>query len=462
MSSNILKSCLTMYIRRQRKDDEVKMFSNKKRNSMLSTEAMVLFASLLSCSLHAKQVRYTASGELEDLVLLEWIHKSDFKSGISFSVPKSFITSDPGTRYSDATIYTGTSKFVFDTVVAMMSIMKVNAPPDTTLVDKLRNASLTELTDKRFINSLSEFAGDEGDVIATCTTRIDGRNAYWSTTKMERRVSGTVVYRGVQRVYIIPLDDGTLLACSFGIGVLGSGEFPVSDFEAFVPVGEMFIKSIRFPRKGSNEHMLGRTLMPSSVIEKLNKAGLAKFNTRELPSSCGLDVDVYYPSCMKFEMCGFQPHTIGKVQYEWNDSEVFVQITVSVFNKGVKAVNELMEEIDAMTNEDLQDLVPDSLKYVDGGFVNIRTIKIPWYQFVGNVQRMGESIAMAGRNYMILSERGYLMNLLISVGSVIGKDPSNDLAALYPMIRRCTTALTLREYSQFLKEIPKINKKGKP
>lgn len=105
------------------------------------------------------------------------------------------------------------------------------------------------------------------------------------------------------------------------------------------------------------------TVLPTNVITYLNSSSLAKFNTKNLPNSLGLDIDVYYPECMKFEKGGFQTHTVGKTSYEWDDYRVLVQIATFARSDNRRAFLELKRALDANMIEktDLKDLIPNNM-----------------------------------------------------------------------------------------------------
>jgi len=195
--------------------------------------------------------------------------------------------------------------------------------------------------------------------------------------------------------------------------------------------------------------------MPASEIEKLNSSNITNFNTRSISTACGLDVDVYYPSCMKYEQGGFQTHTVGKASYEWNDYEVLVQISAAVEDCGKVKVKILKSAIPDMNQKDFKDLAEaNGGKYLGGGIVNIRDVKVVWFDSLSEVNRMGESTLLVLRQYIIPADSGKLFYLRFSVGSMNGVSPLNDFKALAPMVRRCAVALTLKEYSQFHKTGP--------
>lgn len=197
------------------------------------------------------------------------------------------------------------------------------------------------------------------------------------------------------------------------------------------------------------------TIMPTSEILKLNACNLTKFNTRSLPRSCGLDVDVYYPECMKFEEGGFQPHTIAKASYEWNDFEVLVQISVAAADCGKSAARTLKKAIPEMGKEDIKAMsMGAGGEFLNGGVVNIRDVKIVWFDVFSKVGRMGESSLTVMRQYVIPADAGKLFYLRFSVGSVNGISPLGDFNALNPMFKKCAVALTLKQYDQFHKPRP--------
>lgn len=197
------------------------------------------------------------------------------------------------------------------------------------------------------------------------------------------------------------------------------------------------------------------TIMPATEIYKLNSCNFTNFNTKSLPSSCGLDVDVYYPQCMSFEKGGYQTHTIGKASYEWNDFEVLVQISVAAEDCGKSKVKNLKKTIPDMNRDDIGELATvNGGKFLDGGIVNIRDIKVLWFETLNNVNRMGESSLLVMRQYIIPADSGKMFYLRFSVGSANGQSPRNDFNALKPMFQRCAVALTLKQYDQFYKPSP--------
>lgn len=203
------------------------------------------------------------------------------------------------------------------------------------------------------------------------------------------------------------------------------------------------------------------TTIPASEIRKLNASDLAKFNTRNLPRSHGLDVDVYYPEFMKFEMGGFQPHTIAKASYEWNDFEVLVQISAAAEDCGKSAVRTLKEGISELDKDDVKEIAETGGgKFLDGGIVNIREVKIIWFDMLCKIDRMGESTLIAMRQYVIPADAGKLFYLRFSVGNTNCASPLDDFNALKPMFKRCAMALTLKQYSQFHEHRPAWRLRG--
>lgn len=192
------------------------------------------------------------------------------------------------------------------------------------------------------------------------------------------------------------------------------------------------------------------TILPSAEIKKLNESELVKFNTRDNARSFGLNVDVYYPKCMTLENGGFQPHTVAKMSYEWNDFEIYVQMVLSVFPADKQAIDNLKASIeDVPKAEDVASLMPTGAALIDCGVVNIRDVKVLWYEFSHTTFRMGESIRGLLRMYMIPADSGYVMNYQFSVGCATNRDPTSDFRALDPLFRKCAVALTLCDYSQF-------------
>lgn len=192
------------------------------------------------------------------------------------------------------------------------------------------------------------------------------------------------------------------------------------------------------------------TIMPTSEIAKLNMGRLTKFNTRNIPGSFGLDVDVYYPDCMTYEQGGFQTHTVGKASYAWNDFEVLVQVLVSIYNPGPNEIKGLKQAIASVANKaELSEMIPSGGKFIDGGIVNLRDIKVLWFEFERTASRMGESSRGIYRAYMIPADAGYMLYLQFAVSCKTGKNPTEDFRALKPMITQCAVALSLKDYSQF-------------
>lgn len=110
---------------------------------------------------------------------------------------------------------------------------------------KLMSASESELASPSFVKSIASLAGRK-DIVETGAAKVGGKNAFWCTTRMERRVGEQVVYRGLQRIYLIPVKNGKkLVTAGFVVGALGVDEIPYADFKAFQPIAEKIVKSLK-------------------------------------------------------------------------------------------------------------------------------------------------------------------------------------------------------------------------
>lgn len=203
-------------------------------------------------SRQSSNVRYAGVGELHDLLILPWVDEELSKHGLSFSRPKCATGTKLADRYEDGNLYCGTIKLVGGSVAVVFALQKYqrNASLPNKLLNKLCNASSDDMKSRAFVDDLARLAGPAFNAVEIGTATVGGLNAFWSTTKMERRVGSEVVYRGLQRVYLIPLADGkTLMSASFVLGVFGAEDIPDADFGSFVPVGEKFIKSIKIKKQ---------------------------------------------------------------------------------------------------------------------------------------------------------------------------------------------------------------------
>ena len=129
---------------------------------------------------------------------------------------------------------------------------------------------------------------------------------------------------------------------------------------------------------------------------------------------------------------------------------MLVQISVAVENCGRTKVLVLRRTIPDMNQSDIKDIATAvGGVYLGGGIVNIRDVKVLWFETQNNVTRMGESSIGITRQYLIPANGGRLFFLRFSVSSVNGMSPINDFRALEFMFRKCAVALTLKDYSQF-------------
>lgn len=418
----------------------------------ISLTALELFSATIG-SIPSSRYQYAEDCEYESLLALPWVNRNTRKVKVEFKCPKSMEETEVAPMYKDTSLYNGAIKLVGGNVVLMFQLFAIpNADSDEFRL--IQQAKDKDFQSTAFFGKFKSVISRKG-VVEIGLTKVSGLNCMWVTSKMERRLQDQIIYRGVNRIYMIPLKDGKrVVGASVGVAVADIDEIPYSDFKAFLSVGEKIIKSIKIAEDSKDN-----TILPSSEILKLNTCDLAKFNTRKLPGSCGLDVDVYYPKCMEFEEGGFQTHTIGKVSYESNGDESLVMITASVFNPGKELARAFRDMIaEGIDEEDLADFIPNGAKFLGGGIVSIRERKVIWCEFEIVVERMGVTTGEMIRYYMIPADSGYLFNLSFSVTSATGKIPRNDFNALRPMIQSCAVSLTLKDYAQFNSKSPSLSK----
>lgn len=196
----------------------------------------------------ARKRQCAADGEYDDLLILPWVDDKVDHGMICFRRPRCVIAQQIAEQYRDVMLFNGTIKLAAGNVVVGFSLAKyagAEAPDGLRSgLKKLFSATAEEMTSPEFIRSISALAG-RNDVVKYGGTKVGGKNAFWSMVKMERRVGDVVAYRGLQKVYLIPVKGGAqFLSATFLVGASGVGRMPYADFNAFKPAGEKFIKSI--------------------------------------------------------------------------------------------------------------------------------------------------------------------------------------------------------------------------
>lgn len=190
--------------------------------------------------------QYAADGEYDDLLVLPWASYKVGNPTVEFQCPKCIERQKVADRYADAMLFNGTVKFAAGNVVAGFTLVSLDCVDEMKIeVKKLMAASESELASPSFVKSIASLAGRK-DIVETGAARVAGKNAFWCTTRMARRVGNQVVYHGLQRIYLIPVKNGKkVVMANFVVGVLGADEIPYSDFKAFQPIAEKILKSLK-------------------------------------------------------------------------------------------------------------------------------------------------------------------------------------------------------------------------
>lgn len=218
----------------------------KKAKTLFGTLAVGFCCMSALGMLPDSRYQYAADGEYSDLLILPWKSHKVGSPTIEFKCPQCFEEQKAAARYTDAMLFNGVVKFAGESVVAGFSLAAFDCTDEMkTEVKKLMAASESELASPSFVRSIASLAGRK-DIVETGAAKVGGKNAFWCTTRMVRRVGNQFVYRGLQRIYLIPVKNGKkLVGATFVVGVLGADETPYSDFKAFQPIAEKIVKSMK-------------------------------------------------------------------------------------------------------------------------------------------------------------------------------------------------------------------------
>lgn len=188
--------------------------------------------------------QYADDSEYEGLLGLPWVDKSTKKVSVDFKCPKCMETQEVSERFKETSLYNGVIKLVGGNVVLGFQLQTIpnNGNDEFRMIQFAKDE---EMNSKSFFRKFTSLTGRK-DVLEIGMAKVSGLNGLWATTKMERRVGGQLVYRGVNRMYMIPLKNGKqVVMANMTVGVLGAEEIPYADFKAFLPVGEKIMKSVK-------------------------------------------------------------------------------------------------------------------------------------------------------------------------------------------------------------------------
>lgn len=218
----------------------------KKAGSIVGVLAVCFCCMSSWGTLPDSRYQYAADGEYSDLLILPWKSHKVGSPTIEFKCPQCFEEQKAAARYTDAMLFNGVVKFAGESVVAGFSLAAFDCTDEMKIeVQRLMAASESELASPSFVKSIASLAGRK-DIVETGAEKVGGKNAFWCTTRMVRRVGNQVVYCGLQRIYLIPVKNGKkLVTANFVVGALGVDEIPYADFKAFQPIAEKIVKNLK-------------------------------------------------------------------------------------------------------------------------------------------------------------------------------------------------------------------------
>ena len=199
--------------------------------------------------------QYVLAGEYDDLTRLSWSSQEVSSSSrtFSFACPRCAEVGAVDPMYRETMVFSGVIKMLHGACVGGLAIQSIKLSGSGTEREMrcLQSATSSQLNDVRFIKTLSTITNALENCFQYGTCIVDGKNCFWGTHLMTRKIGREIVYRGVGRSYFIPLDDDkTIVNAEVMIGILGCDEHPYADFKCFLPVGERFVKSIKI-KEGS-------------------------------------------------------------------------------------------------------------------------------------------------------------------------------------------------------------------
>lgn len=194
--------------------------------------------------------QYAAGVEYDDLLVLPWVSREVDDPSMVFQCPKCMENQKVSDRYAEAMRFSGVVKLAAGNVMACFILGSYGCTDAAKAeVEKLMAASESELASPLFVKSIASLAGKK-EIVETGAAKVGGRKAFWCTIRMERRVGNQVVYRGLQRMYFVPLENGKkVVMTGYAVGVLGVDEIPYADFKAFQPIGEKIVESLKIDER---------------------------------------------------------------------------------------------------------------------------------------------------------------------------------------------------------------------